>query len=143
MLYLDTSALIKRYVDKPGSPALLEFVTKHQIVATCLISRAEAAVAFSRAARTGSLSKLEAETSYRAFVREWKIHVRIRINEPLIARADGLAWEMGLRGYDAVHLAAALEWLDHFGSSVVVATYDRTLWSAAAKADVDRFPATL
>ena len=30
--------------------------------------------------------------------------------EPLAARAGTLAWEHGLRGYDAVHLATALFW---------------------------------
>jgi hypothetical protein len=32
----------------------------------------------------------------------------VQATEVLVARADELAWELGLRGYEAVHLASAL-----------------------------------
>ena len=39
----------------------------------------------------------------------------------LITHADRLAWDHGLRGYDAVHLAAADLWQDALGEEVTLA----------------------
>ena len=46
---------------------------------------------------------------------------------------DSLAWLHGLRGYDAVHLAAAMTWQDAFGMPVTLATFDRLLWKVAGQ----------
>jgi hypothetical protein len=48
-----------------------------------------------------------------------------------------------LRGYDAIHLASALECHDRTGEDVTVATYDRGLWDAAGEAGLTRFPPSL
>jgi hypothetical protein len=69
--------------------------------------------------------------------------MRIRVTESLIARADGLAWTFRLRGYDAVHLAAALEWHDRLGEPITIATFDQDLWRASAEAGLQHFPADL
>jgi predicted nucleic acid-binding protein len=49
----------------------------------------------------------------------------------LVARADGLACEHNLPGYDAIHLASALTWQDLIELPVTVVTYDRELAAAA------------
>jgi uncharacterized protein len=68
--------------------------------------------------------------------------MRIRITELLIARADDVARTFRLRGYDAVHLAAALEWHERIEKPITVATFDQDLWRAAGEAGLDRFPAS-
>lgn len=55
----------------------------------------------------------------------------MQVTEVLLARADELAWELGLRGHEAVHLASALLWQEGMGERVTVATFDRQLWEAA------------
>ncbi|MCL5996710.1 MAG: type II toxin-antitoxin system VapC family toxin [Chloroflexi bacterium] len=60
----------------------------------------------------------------------------------LMARADTLAWEHGLRGYDAVHLASAVIWREAPGESVTLATFDKQLWEAAPKAGLAIWPET-
>ena len=60
-----------------------------------------------------------------------------------MALADTLAWDYGLRGYDAVHLASALTWQEALGEPVLLATFDKQLWSAAPKAGVAIWPETL
>ena len=52
-----------------------------------------------------------------------------------------LAWEHGLRGCDAVHLATALAWRETLGEAVTVATYDRELWRGALAAGLSPWPA--
>lgn len=65
---------------------------------------------------------------------------RVQATEMLVARADELAWELGLRGYDAVHPASALLWQDGMGERVTVATFDRQLWEAAEQRGMIPFP---
>lgn len=143
MLYLDTSALVKKYVEEDGSDEVRSCIAGHELVATSTITRVEAAATFARAAKGGSLTEANAKAAYQVFIREWKTYIRIRATESLIAKADDAAWTHRLRGYDAVHLAAALEWNHRIGESITLATFDRNLWQAAAEAGLERFPPTL
>jgi predicted nucleic acid-binding protein len=60
-----------------------------------------------------------------------------------LSRAAALAWEHGLRGYDAVHLASALAWSEALGETVAVATYDRELWRGAKASGLSVGPAAM
>jgi predicted nucleic acid-binding protein len=143
MLYLDTSALVKKYVEEPQSDEVRHCIAQHEMIATVTITRAESAATFARAVRRGSLTEEAARASHRQFIREWKTYIRIRVTESLVARADEVAWTFRLRGYDAVHLAAALEWYDRMEEPITVATFDQVLWRAAAEAGLECFPGSL
>jgi hypothetical protein len=52
----------------------------------------------------------------------------VGVDEPLARAAGACAERLGLRGYDAVHLASATT-IDH--PELVVATWDRSLAAAA------------
>ncbi|MFW6136006.1 MAG: hypothetical protein ACOC7N_04210, partial [Chloroflexota bacterium] len=52
--------------------------------------------------------------------------VRVQATEMLVARADTLAWELGLRGCDAVHLASALWWQEGLDQPVAMVVFDPT-----------------
>ena len=143
MLYLDTSALVKRYVEEPRSAEVRNCIAHHESIATSTITRPESAATFAKAMRIGSLSEAGARAAHQHFAREWKTYVRIRITESLVARADDVAWNFRLHGYDAVHLAAALEWHHRIGESITLATFDEDLWRAAGEAGLDRFPTAL
>jgi|SRR5688572_8740948 len=143
MLYLDTSALVKNYFEEPRSSEVRHCIAGHKLIATSTITRAESAAALAKAVRLGTLREATAKAGHQLFVREWKSYIRIRVTESLVARADGIAWSFGLRGYDAMHLAAALEWHDRMGKAITVATFDQELWRAAGDAGLDRFPPAL
>ncbi len=65
------------------------------------------------------------------FRADWADYHRLPVTEPLVARADALACEHNLRGYDAIHLAAALTWQELLDLPVTLVTYDRELAEAA------------
>ena len=138
--YLDTSALVKRYVAERWSQETIDLSSEAEIVATSVVSRVEVAAALAKAARTRVLSAAAARRAQRAFIGEWTHFARVSISEALVERAETLAWEYGLRGYDAVHLASALSWQESVDTGMTFATFDRRLWQAAQKAGLMRWP---
>lgn len=143
ILYLDASALVKRYVTEPGSIEVAETIAKAEMTGTVIISRAEVVAALAKAVRVGVLSSDNASISLQHFRNEWLDLVRVQITEMVVSRADTLAWKHGLRGYDAVHLAAALVWQEAMGTPVTMATFDRQLWAAAKQEGLSPYPVNL
>jgi uncharacterized protein len=143
IVYLDASAIVKRYVAEAGSADVAALLTGVSVVGTVVVSRAEVSAAFARASRAGVVPRDGAEAALAAFAAEWESFVRVQVTEVLVARAAALAWEHGLRGYDSVHLAAARFWQDMIGERVTVATYDRQLWDAARAGGLEAWPARL
>jgi predicted nucleic acid-binding protein len=141
IVYLDASALVKRYVAEAGSLEVEALIGEAQAIATAVISRAEVAAALARAARTGLVAPEAGTKALQAFNADWENIVRLQLGEPLVTRAATLAWEHGLRGYDSVHLAAALAWSEAVGEIVTVATYDRELWRGAKASGLAAWPA--
>jgi predicted nucleic acid-binding protein len=138
--YLDASALVKRYVAERGSRETIDLTSEAEIVATSVVSRVEVAAALAKAARMRVLSAAAARRAQRVFTGEWTDFARISISEGLVERATTLAWDHALRGYDAVHLAAALSWQESVDTAMTFATFDRQLWRAAQKAGLKSWP---
>jgi uncharacterized protein len=134
--YLDASALVKRYIVERGSQETIALTAESEMTATSIVSRAEVAAALAKAARTGLVRYDVARHARRRFVGEWPDLVRVPATEALVERAEGLAWEHGLRGYDALQLASALTAQDSFGEEIVLATFEQQLWEAAKRTGV-------
>jgi len=128
IVYLDVSALVKRYIAEAGSVQVDNLIGQSDVVGTSVISRAEVAAALAKAARMGTVSRDEAGAALRVFMSQWDDFLRLQLTESIVARAGGLAWEHGLRGYDAVHLGVALFWQEMIGEPITLATFDRQLW---------------
>lgn len=140
LLYLDASALVKRYVAEPGSAEVDAAIRQADATATSILSRVEAVAAFAKAVRTATLTTEEAAAAAQVFRSEWADFIRIQATELVVARADQLAWRFGLRGYDAVHLASGILWYENMNQAVDFATYDRRLWQAAAESGLTPYP---
>jgi predicted nucleic acid-binding protein len=127
IVYADASALVKLFVREEHSDATREMLQEAQMLGTGLLTRAELGSALARGAQHGYLFPEEAlEAKSR-----WSSWVHIAMSEALFCRAEQMAWEYGLRGYDTVHLAAANVWHEEIGHEVTLATFDRELWQAA------------
>lgn len=140
IVYLDASALVKRYVAETGSSEVGALIEAASVLGTSIVSRAEVSAALAKAVRLKVLTRNAGTTAQRMFAGEWDDLIRVQLGEPLVARAAALAWEHGLRGYDAVHLASALWWREAVGDAVTVATYDRELWRSARAAGLTAWP---
>lgn len=140
IVYLDASALVKRYVAEAGSVAVEKLIDQAEALGTSVISRAEVSAAFAKAIRMKFVTRDAAATALKLFTADWTHFMRLQLTETLAARAASLAWEQGLRGYDAVHLATALVWHETLGQPVLVATFDRQLWRAAQSTGLIAWP---
>jgi uncharacterized protein len=143
IVYLDASALVKRYVAEAGSGEVNALIASASVVGTAIISRVEVSSALAKAVRMRLLLREEAASALQVFNAEWDSLIRLQLTEVLISRAGTFAWEHGLRGYDAVHLAAALFWQDILGDPITVASYDRQLWDAAKVTGLVAWPKSL
>jgi predicted nucleic acid-binding protein len=143
IVYLDASALVKRYVAEAGSVEVDQLIAGADLIGTAMISRAEVAAALAKATRMSVLPRDEARTALHLFRIQWPDLVRLQLTETILSQADALAWEYGLRGYDAVHLAAACFWQSSLREPVALATFDRQLWEASALAGVRAWPEDL
>ena len=140
IVYLDASALVKRYVAETGSTAVGKLVDQAEALATSVISRAEVSAAFAKAVRMKFVTRDAAASVMKRFSADWPHFIRLQLSETLVARAASLAWEQGLRGYDAVHLATALAWQETLREPVLVATFDRQLWQGAQATGLIAWP---
>lgn len=140
ILYLDASALVKRYIQEKGSQDVNAWIETADMVVTGLISRVEVAAAIARAGRMKLISPDEALAALRQFRSEWESFHRLPITESTMARGDSLAVEHDLRGYDATHLACALIWQETIGIPVTLASFDSQLIDAAREVHMSYLP---
>jgi predicted nucleic acid-binding protein len=105
IVYLDTSSLIKLYVEEEHSAAVRDLSQTATGLLTCRVAYAEARSALARRQRTGDLT----DDDYRRIVSQldvdWEELLVIDFDEHL---AGDLAERHAIRGFDAIHLAAAL-----------------------------------
>jgi uncharacterized protein len=130
MLYLDASALVKRYVEEEGSEAVRKAMRADDW-ASCRICLVETTGAVDRAGGGAEIERVESD---------WLAFDVVEVDEALCRRAAELARTSGLRTLDALHLAAALA-LSREG--VIFATWDARLHRAAREHGLATLPARL
>ena len=131
-LYLDTSALVKLYVEEEGSATVREAVARAETVATTVIAYVEACAAFARRRREGGLSRGDYRRTIQELQSDWDRYLLLEVTNELIRRAAGLAAIHPLRAYDAMHLASAKELQERIQGPFFFACWDSNL-SANAK----------
>lgn len=131
ILFCDTSALLKLYIDEPGSDAVKAQVQAAEAVAVCRIAWAEAHAALSRRARETPEDAATLELAKAALAADWARYVVMEINQALVERAGDYADTFALRANDGVQLAAAFETGLIAQTPVLFACFDLRLNKAA------------
>lgn len=127
ILYLDTSALVPLIVVEQATRAAGELWDAADGVASARIAYVEAAAALAMAKRLGGVTNAQFATGRRLLDQLWSEMDVVELDEDLVNAAAGLAETHGLRGYDAVHCAAAVSLSD---AELVAASEDRGLLRA-------------
>lgn len=132
-LYLDTSALVKLYVEENGSPLVREAVADAETVATSIIAYVEARAAFARCRRERRFSPGDYRRTIQDFNADWEHCLLLEITDSLIREAAELSEVHALRAYDAIHLASAKALGERLGEQVLFASWDSDLLAAAGR----------
>ncbi len=137
ILFADTSALIKLYIEETGSAAMAERARRRRI-ALSVLAYAEVYATFARRLREGLLTEEEHDGLANRFERDWQSVIAVPVRPALVGRVPQLVREHPLRGADAVHLASALT-LREAGLDLTFAVADGRLVEAAATEDLEVF----
>ena len=140
ILYADTSALVKKYIQEAGSEQAGELFDGQPVIGTVALTMVEMAAAMALAVRQGWLDESETSAAWQDFLSHWPAYVRLPVSTAILERSASLAWRHGLRAYDSIHLAGALTWQEATGEGVVFACFDRQLLQAALQEGLQVWP---
>jgi predicted nucleic acid-binding protein len=110
ILYLDTSAWLKLYVDERGTQEVITAVQSAELVAVSRIAYAEARVALARVLREKRTTHAEHRKRIVALDADYVEVLKVEVSEEVVRQAGELAESHALRGFDAIQLASA-RWL--------------------------------
>jgi predicted nucleic acid-binding protein len=130
-LYLDSSALVKRYVREDGSDAVIDVMGRASSYKMCRIGFVETVRAVARGGEPEDVEKIK---------RDWSRVDVIEVDMALTEHAAELAVGHRLRTLDALHLAAALAVA---GQDPTFVTWDADLHRAAREQGLRTLPAAL
>jgi len=135
ILYLDTSSLVKLYVEEPGSADIRRLVEQAEIVTTSVVAYPEARSALARRRRERSLTVTGHRRAKAALEADWPHVLALDVATSVARSAGDLAEQHRLRGFDALHLASCLLVAREFpGEEVRFSSADRKLAAAARRA---------
>lgn len=125
--YVDTSIMIKLLVeDEVDRRVAVELWMQSDHVACAEIGYVEARAALAAAHRRQRIDDAGLDVAKNEFESLWKQVSVVKVDAALIRAAADLAESEALRGYDALHLAAAM-----VARAAIVASADRELAKAA------------
>jgi len=135
-VYLDTSALAKRYVQEPGSEELEDLFSRdvtEAVVSTLALP--EFGAALGRKVRDREINRKSASAALEEFDRDWQEgFAKVPLTTEIAECAAELVFKYPLKGGDAVHLATAM------ASRVeLFVTSDRQLLGVCEKAGLKGF----
>lgn len=123
-LFVDTSALVKRYVSDADSRLVADTMASADVWVASAMARTEAMLTLHQLA-PGPHSQ---ERLWHAFRDDWDAFLVVPVDDRCLARAVELGAEYSLRVVDAIHLAAA----DRLPRPVRYFTFDRRQIPGAA-----------
>ena len=107
ILFCDTSALVKLYINEEHSPLMREAAGKSSTMAVCRIAWAEAMAALARRVREHPGDAAAVDAVRRRLGIDWPRYAIMEVTQELVELAGDYADTFALRGYYSVQLAAA------------------------------------
>jgi uncharacterized protein len=103
VLAIDSSALVKRYVEEPESAEITALMDAEEVWCASDLVRCETTILLARLA-TGAVQAQELTARFYA---DWDAFHVVPVDERCLSRAADIGADLGLRVVDAIHLAAA------------------------------------
>lgn len=131
ILFCDTSALVKLYVQEDSSEVMQAAAESAAGVAVCRIAWAEMMAALARRGRENPGDSAVIDAVRNRLRNDWDDYVVMEITQSLVELAGDYADTFALRGYDSVQLAAACLLHEASGDNLQFACFDARLNKAA------------
>jgi predicted nucleic acid-binding protein len=129
ILYLDSSSLVKIYIEEDHSDLVREWAGAAEAIATSRVAYPETLSAFARRREQGDLEPHDLEVLQETLDGDWPRFVLMPVKE---RRAGIFAVRYLLRGFDAIHLAAVSDLRATLPSDLIIfSSFDRKLVQAA------------
>ena len=109
-VFIDSSALVKRYIEEPGSERVAELIEKAKEVAVCIVCIPEVLSACNRLVREKKINSDQYEWIKNEFLLDMGEFVVIDITNEVVIRSIHCLEKGALRSLDALHIAAAVEY---------------------------------
>lgn len=109
-IFLDSSALAKRYVEEADSERLSEILSAASSLGVSVIAPTEVVSALARRRREGLLSRAQYTWAKEALFTDVGDARVIAITDGVVARAVSVLERWPLRSSDSLHIACAAEW---------------------------------
>ncbi len=103
IVYLDTSSLVKLYVEEDGSSKVDALVRSSEVTATSIVAYAEARAVFARRYREKAFTPAEYDRIKVFFDKDWSSYLILSITGDMTRLAGDLAEKHALRGFDSIH----------------------------------------
>ncbi|MBE9570634.1 MAG: type II toxin-antitoxin system VapC family toxin, partial [Proteobacteria bacterium] len=114
ILYLDTSALLKKYFKENGSSDIISLWKKTTAVVTSTVAYAETMASIFRKKREAKdIDESLFESVIISFQKDWMSFIHVDVSNDLNEEIGKLVTAHPLRGFDAIHLASALTVHEH------------------------------
>lgn len=123
---------MKLYVAELDSARVRRAVARSDRTATSRVAYPEARAALARRRREGGLSAAGLRRAVADLDRDLPHVMIVELDERIARRAGDVAERLGLRGFDAIHLASALELRDLTRADVAFLAFDARLAAAAS-----------
>jgi predicted nucleic acid-binding protein len=134
ILYVDTSSLIKLYIEEAGSSDVQQLVSGATTVVTSSIAYVEARATLVRHRRAGALTSRTFDVAKELLEHDWSTFVAVGVTSELFRAAGDLAERHHLRALDAIHLASFAEILQRrTDDDVYFSSFDEKLNRAARR----------
>jgi predicted nucleic acid-binding protein len=140
ILYLDTSALVKRYFEETYSTEVIRAWESALAIGTSAVAYAELMAAVYRKATEAKVKKSLIQDILRAFQEDWSSFVIVEVDNRLNETIRKVIVGHKLRGFDAIHLASALTIGSAVADDFLFACYDERLRQAARAEGLNTMP---
>jgi predicted nucleic acid-binding protein len=133
ILYLDTSALVKLFVEEADSDVVREARVRASGVCSSRLAWAEAVATFARAKRERRITQEDFYRLVESLDAYWQGFSVIEVTQDLLNGIPLLVLAHPLRTVDAIHLASAKVQSQRCDDQVLFAAFDESLARAAHK----------
>ncbi len=110
MIYLDSSAFVKRYVEEEGTDFVKSILTEDGLIATSKLTYPEILSALMRKVRVGEIERKAFNGIADMFDKDWDHVLVLDFHNDLLQVVKMLIEKHPLKAADAIHLSSAL-WL--------------------------------